>query len=109
MPYVEQDLHTITEHLKSPQVFFLLGFGLNVAQPFFYVVFLVLLFLYWSFSFLNMALPVYCRHMSLNVPLLSFSFKVTICLWVARKVVIFQFDPVGDRIKLPYSNQLCYG
>ena len=66
VPYVEQDLLTLPEHLRSPLDF---G-GVRVAYFLvFYVVSCVLFFVCLSFSFLVMALSVYFRFMSLTVPL----------------------------------------
>lgn len=46
--------------------------GVSVAQSLvFYVVFCVLLVICWSFCFIAMALSVYLRLVSLNVPLVS--------------------------------------
>ena len=68
---MEQDLLTLPEHLRSPQVFGGVRFAYSLV---FYVVSCVLLFVCLSFSFLAMVLSVYFRFMSLTVPLVSFVF-----------------------------------
>ena len=67
--HVEQDLLTLPEYLRSPLVF---GGVRVVYSLVFYVVLCVLLFICLPFSFLDMALSVYCRFMSLTVPLVFF-------------------------------------
>ena len=48
MLFIEQDLLAVLEHLKSPKVFS----EISVAQSsVFNVVFCILLFVFWSFSF----------------------------------------------------------
>ena len=69
VPHLEQDLHTVPEHLRSPLVF---GGVRVVYSLVFYIMSCGLLFLCLFFSFLAIALSVYFRFMSLTVPLVSF-------------------------------------
>ena len=67
---MEQDPRSLLEHLRSPPVF---GWIRVAESSVFYVVLRVLFFIGLSFSFLTIALSVFFRFMSFNVPLVSFA------------------------------------